>query len=102
MESTTRCAPRRRASSALPADVVDSGRCSGTSPTTPPSSSCGSPPPRLVDEVDPADLWAVLIAPAGSRAQGAIVHTASHDDDPAEHERRRAAPAAPVRRAFCR
>ncbi|QJY47665.1 TetR family transcriptional regulator [Pseudonocardia broussonetiae] len=56
----------------------------------------------LVDDVDPADLWAMLVALAGTWAQGAIVHTARRDDDAAEHERRRAALSATVRRAFCR
>ncbi|MBW0117976.1 hypothetical protein I4J48_22310 [Pseudonocardia sp. KRD-169] len=56
----------------------------------------------LVDEVEPADLWAMPIAVAGTWAQGGIVHTASRGDDAAEHERHRTAPAPSVRRAFCR
>ena len=55
----------------------------------------------LVDDVAPADLWAMLIALAGTWAQAAIVHTASAEQAPAEHDRRRAALALTTRRAFC-
>ena len=55
----------------------------------------------LVDDVAPADLWAMLIALAGTWAQAAIVHTASAEQAPAEHDRRRAALARTTRRAFC-
>ena len=55
----------------------------------------------LVDDVAPADLWAMLIALAGTWAQAAIVHTAGADQAPAEHDRRRAALARTTRRAFC-
>jgi AcrR family transcriptional regulator len=56
----------------------------------------------LVDDVASADLWAMLIALAGTWAQAAIVHTASAGQAPAEHDRRRAALALTTRRAFCR
>jgi AcrR family transcriptional regulator len=56
----------------------------------------------LVDDIAASDLWAMLIALAGTWAQAAIVHTASADQDRSEHDRRRAALAVTTRRAFCR
>ncbi|MFI8569594.1 TetR family transcriptional regulator [Rhodococcus sp. NPDC078407] len=56
----------------------------------------------LVDDVDAADIWAMLIAMAGTWAQAAIIHTADRSEPEADHNRRRAALAVTVRRAFCR
>lgn len=56
----------------------------------------------LVDDVVTADLWSMLIALAGTWAQAAIVHTATAEQAPAEHDRRRAALARTTQRAFCR
>lgn len=56
----------------------------------------------LVDDIAAGDLWAMLIALAGTWAQAAIVHTATTDQDTAEHDRRRAALSVTTRRAFCR
>lgn len=56
----------------------------------------------LVDDVDPADLWALLISLASTWAQASIVHAADAGEPPARHERRRTALAAATRRAFCR
>ncbi|MDR6910040.1 AcrR family transcriptional regulator [Rhodococcus fascians] len=56
----------------------------------------------LVDDVDPADIWSMLIALAGTWAQAAIIHTADRSEPETDHDRRRAALAATVRRAFCR
>ncbi|MDV8021419.1 TetR family transcriptional regulator [Rhodococcus sp. IEGM 1330] len=56
----------------------------------------------LVDDVDAADIWSMLIALAGTWAQAAIIHTADRSEPDADHERRRAALAATVGRAFCR
>ncbi|OZE40214.1 MULTISPECIES: TetR family transcriptional regulator [unclassified Rhodococcus (in: high G+C Gram-positive bacteria)] len=56
----------------------------------------------LVDDVDAADIWSMLIALAGTWAQAAIIHTADRSEPEAAHDRRRAALAATVRRAFCR
>ncbi|WP_090593957.1 TetR family transcriptional regulator [Auraticoccus monumenti] len=56
----------------------------------------------VVDDVDPADLWSLLIALAGTWAQASITWTATPDEPEADHERRRRALAATVRRAFCR
>jgi len=56
----------------------------------------------LVDDVEPVDLWSLLIALAGTWAQASITWTATPDEPEADHERRRQALAATVRRAFCR
>ena len=56
----------------------------------------------LVDDIAPEDLWSMLIALASTWAQSAIVYTATAGEDPAEHERRRAALRVSTRRAFCR
>ena len=56
----------------------------------------------LVDDVDAADIWSMLIALAGTWAQAAIIHTADRSEPEADHNRRRAALAVTVRRAFCR
>ena len=55
----------------------------------------------LVDDLVPADLWALLVSLAGTWAQAAILYTASEHDPPADHDRRRKALAATTRRAFC-
>ncbi|GGF43016.1 TetR family transcriptional regulator [Williamsia phyllosphaerae] len=55
----------------------------------------------VVDDIDPADLWSMLIAMAATWAQSAIVHTATESEDPALHRRRRTALATAVSRAFC-
>ncbi|OZC49737.1 TetR family transcriptional regulator [Rhodococcus sp. WWJCD1] len=55
----------------------------------------------LVDDVDAADIWSMLIALAGTWAQAAIIHTAGSNEPVADHDRRRAALAATVGRAFC-
>ncbi|GAA1428747.1 TetR family transcriptional regulator [Microlunatus lacustris] len=56
----------------------------------------------LVDDLQPVDLWSLLIALAGTWAQASITWTASPDEPEADHERRRRALGATVRRAFCR
>jgi AcrR family transcriptional regulator len=56
----------------------------------------------LVDDLAPDDLWSMLIALASTWAQNAIVYTATRDDNPDEHERRRTALRLAVGRAFCR
>ena len=56
----------------------------------------------LVDDVGAEDLWSMLIALASTWAQNAIVHTATGDDSPEDHSRRRAALRVAVGRAFCR
>ncbi len=56
----------------------------------------------LVGDLDPGDLWAMLIALAATWAQASIVFTAAPADRPAEHARRRRALEATTRRAFCR
>jgi AcrR family transcriptional regulator len=56
----------------------------------------------LVDDVAAQDLWAMLIAIAGTWAQAAVVHTAHPDEDPDEHSRRRDALRRTTHRAFCR
>ena len=55
----------------------------------------------VVDDIDPADLWSMLIAMAATWAQAAIVHTATESEDVAVHARRRAALSTAVSRAFC-
>lgn len=55
----------------------------------------------LVDDVGAEDLWSMLIALASTWAQNAIVHTATGDDSPEDHSRRRAALRVAVGRAFC-
>lgn len=49
---------------------------------------------------DPVDLWALLISMAATWAQAAVMTTATRDDAEAVHERRRAALARAVARAF--
>ena len=49
---------------------------------------------------DPVDLWALLVSMAATWAQGAVMTTATRDDDAAVHDRRRAALARAVRQAF--
>ena len=56
----------------------------------------------LVDDVGAEDLWSMLIALASTWAQNAIVYTATGDDNPDDHNRRRAALRVAVGRAFCR
>jgi AcrR family transcriptional regulator len=56
---------------------------------------------RLLPDVEPADLWALLIALAGTWAQAAVVHAASAGEGDQVHDRRRRALAATARRAFC-
>ncbi|ETD32413.1 TetR family transcriptional regulator [Williamsia sp. D3] len=56
----------------------------------------------LVDDVGAEDLWSMLIALASTWAQNAIVYTATGDDRPEDHSRRRAALRVAVGRAFCR
>lgn len=55
----------------------------------------------LVDDIDPEDLWALLISLAGTWAQASILHAASSTEPVEVHERRRRALAAATRRAFC-
>ncbi|GAA4671737.1 TetR family transcriptional regulator [Nocardioides nanhaiensis] len=55
---------------------------------------------RLDDSYDPRDLWALLVAMAATWAQAAIMTVASGDEPEAVHERRRAALARAVDRAF--
>ena len=55
----------------------------------------------LVADVEPRDLWALLIALAGTWAQAAIVHTADPSEPRSVHNRRRRALERTVRRAFC-
>lgn len=55
----------------------------------------------LVADVEPAELWALLISLAGTWAQAAVVHAASSGEDDQVHQRRRRALAATIRRAFC-
>ena len=56
----------------------------------------------LVDDVGAEDLWSMLIALASTWAQNAIVYTATGDDSPKDHNRRRSALRVAVGRAFCR
>ncbi|WP_425349239.1 hypothetical protein [Friedmanniella luteola] len=56
----------------------------------------------LVADLEPVDLWALLIALAGTWAQASITWTATPDVPEVDHERRRRALAATVRRALCR
>ncbi|WP_415972087.1 TetR family transcriptional regulator [Rhodococcus sp. 077-4] len=56
----------------------------------------------LVDDVEAADIWSMLIALAGTWAQAAIIHTADRNEPDIDHDRRKAALAATVGRAFCR
>lgn len=56
----------------------------------------------LVDDISTGDLWSMLIALAGTWAQAAIIHAADMSDPEEDHDRRRQALAATVRRAFCR
>ena len=49
-----------------------------------------------------SSLFLILIALAGTWAQAAIIHTADRSEPEADHNRRRAALAVTVRRAFCR
>ncbi len=55
----------------------------------------------VVDDIEPADLWSMLIAMAATWAQSAIVHTATESEDPALPRLRRTALATAVSRAFC-
>ncbi len=55
---------------------------------------------RVRDDLDPGDVWALLISTAGTWAQNSITAVASAGDAPAEHERRRAALAAYVSAAL--
>jgi len=54
----------------------------------------------LIDDLEPGDLWALLISLAGTWAQASIVHAADPDEPATDHERRRRALAATTRRAF--
>jgi AcrR family transcriptional regulator len=56
----------------------------------------------LVDDIAPAELWALLISLAGTWAQASIVHTASRQERKPVHDRRRRALAATTERAFSR
>lgn len=56
----------------------------------------------VVDDLDPQDIWPMLIALAGTWAQAAIVHTADPSEPRSVHNRRRRALERTVRRAFCR
>lgn len=55
----------------------------------------------LVPDVEPAELWAMLIALAGTWAQAAVVHAADSSEAESVHDRRRRALADTTRRAFC-
>ena len=44
---------------------------------------------RVRDDLEPVDLWALLIASAATWAQGSITVVATAEDSPAEHDRRR-------------
>ena len=56
----------------------------------------------LVDGIDAADLFSLVVAMAGAWAQASSTFAATPADTPADHHRRRAALADTVRRAFCR
>lgn len=56
----------------------------------------------LVDSTAPLDMFCLTVAMAGTWAQASVTVAGSPEDDPAEHERRRAALADAVQRAFCR
>lgn len=56
---------------------------------------------QLVGDIDPADLWALLISLAGTWAQASIVHAASSTEKKSLHDRRREALSSTTRRAFC-
>ena len=56
----------------------------------------------LVEDLAPADLFSMLVGLALTWAQASITRTSDATDPPAEHERRRAALAVTVARAFCR
>lgn len=55
----------------------------------------------VVDDIESADLWSMLIAMAATWAQSAIVYTATGSETPDVHARRRAALETAVARAFC-
>ncbi|WP_307860037.1 TetR family transcriptional regulator [Curtobacterium aurantiacum] len=44
---------------------------------------------RVRDDLEPADVWALLVASAATWAQGSITVVATAEDSPAEHDRRR-------------
>ena len=56
----------------------------------------------LVEDIDPSDLFSLVVAMAGAWAQASSTFAATSDDAPTDHDRRRAALANTVRRAFCR
>ena len=56
----------------------------------------------LVDDLEVEDLWSMLIALCGTWAQASLTVAASAEDPVEVHDRRRAALATAVRRAFCR
>ena len=55
---------------------------------------------RIRDDLDPGDVWALLISTAGTWAQNSITSVAAAADAAADHERRRAALAAYVSAAL--
>lgn len=55
----------------------------------------------LVDDITPEDMWSMIISLAATWAQSAIIHVADTDEDTEIHDRRKAALASAVRRAFC-
>ncbi|WP_307858354.1 hypothetical protein [Curtobacterium aurantiacum] len=44
---------------------------------------------RVRDDLEPADVWALLVASAATWAQGSITVVATAEDSPVEHDRRR-------------
>lgn len=56
----------------------------------------------LIDTIAALDIFCLTVAIAATWSQAAINITATQDDPPEEHERRRQAVAETIRRAFCR
>jgi AcrR family transcriptional regulator len=55
---------------------------------------------RLVDDLHPEDVYALVIALAGAWSPASVTYTASRADEEADHERRRTALRGVVRRAL--
>jgi AcrR family transcriptional regulator len=54
------------------------------------------------DDLEPADIWSVVIATAATWAQGSVTAVAAASDDAARHRQRRQAVAAVIRDGLCR
>lgn len=56
----------------------------------------------LVDGIDASDMFSLVVAMAGAWAQASSTFAATANDTPTDHDRRHAALADTVKRAFCR